>query len=411
MFTVKFFSVIFLLLLMFFLGATFRLSDLFALCLPVLFYLFFAMQGEKPKTVVERTALPQKGMADAVLPVSFTVAVENPTHIMEVLDRTEGKMGTNYFLLPRKRETECTYDITLRRGTITVGPTIVRHHNFLSTQVWEHCSDTTDSVVVIPRVYDLKPLKMKPRHTKVFYGMLPSRRAGIGEEFYSLREYYPGDEFRKINWKASSRYGNLVTNEFEALKITDVIIILDARRENMLGEDKNILDYSMDAVASLSAAVLKGGNRLGFLAYSDSFYRLYPGTTKRHLLKILEILIEIKPKGTFKLSYVKNFVSAFFSRGAQLILVSPLMDSSFLKGVQDLYALGFDIMVVSPSPIKLQWEQSNKDIYHELAKKILEEERAKLLSELREYALVVDWDVTMPLGQPLSEVRLFRPKR
>jgi hypothetical protein len=104
-------------------------------------------------------------------------------------------------------------------------------------------------------------------------------------------------------------------------------------------------------------------------------------------------------------------VSAFFSRGCQLILVSPLLDSSYLKGVQGLYALGFDMVIVSPSPITLQWRYCEKDVFHELARKILQEERAKLLSQLREYAIVVDWNVDMPLGQPLSEVRLFRPRR
>ena len=412
MFTLKFFALTTILLLSFGMGAAFRSADLLALCLPVLFYFYFAIQGEKPETEIERPPLPERAMAESVLPISLVVSVENPTHVMEVFDKAKGRvMGSNYFLLPGLPEAECDYDLLMRRGTTTIGPAAVRHRNFLLTQFWEHTQEVTNTIVVIPRVHDLKPLKMKPRHTKVFYGTLPARRAGIGEEFYSLREYYSGDEFRKINWKASSRFGELVMNEFEALKITDVIIILDARRENRLGEDKSILDYSLDAAASIAAAALKGGNRLGFLSYGDSFHRLYPGTTRRHLLKILEILTEIQPNGSLRLDYVRNFVSAFFSRGSQLILVSPMMDPSFLKGVQGLYALGFDIMVVSPSPVKVQWLTCKKDVYHELSRKILEKERARLFSQLQEYAITIDWDVELPLAQPLSEVRLFRQRR
>ncbi|MBU7046318.1 MAG: DUF58 domain-containing protein, partial [Theionarchaea archaeon] len=361
---------------------------------------------------IERPPLPDRAMAESVLPISLVVSVENPTHVMEVFDKAKGRvMGSNYFLLPGLPEVACEYDLLMRRGTTTIGPAAVRHRNFLLTQFWEHTQEEVSTIVVIPRVHDLKPLKMKPRHTKVFYGTLPARRAGIGEEFYSLREYYPGDEFRKINWKASSRFGELVMNEFEALKITDVIIVLDARRENRLGEDKSILDYSLDAAASIAAAALRGGNRLGFLSYGDSFHRLYPGTTRRHLLKILEILTEIQPDGSLRLDYVRNFVSAFFSRGSQLILVSPMMDPSFLKGVQGLHALGFDIMVVSPSPVKVQWLSCEKDVYHELSRKILEKERRQLFSQLQEYAITIDWDVELPLAQPLSEVRLFRQRR
>ena len=412
MFTMKFFFLSATLLALFAVGAAFRSADVLVLCVPLLFYFLFALQGEPPETVIKRAPLPERGMAESEIPISFELFVENPPHFMEVIDRATGKlMGSNYFLLSREKEVECEYDLKLMRGTLTIGPITVRHHNFFFTQFWEYTLKEIESIVVIPKVHELKPIKMRPRHTKVFYGTLPARRAGIGEEFFSLREYYAGDEYRKINWKASSRVGDLVVNEFEALKITDVIVVLDARRENALGEEKSILDYSLDAAASLSAATLKGGNRLGFFAYGDSFHRLYPGTTRRHLLKILEILTEIQPKGSIRLDYVKNFISAFFSRGSQLILVSPLLDTSFLSGVQGLYALGFDVMVVSPSPIKIQWLYCNKDIYHELSKKILEEERTRLLSMLREYAIVVDWDVEMPLGQSLSEVRLFRPKR
>jgi hypothetical protein len=50
-------------------------------------------------------------------------------------------------------------------------------------------------------------------------------------------------------------------------------------------------------------------------------------------------------------------------------------------------------------------------VYHELGRRILEEERAKLFSQLREYAIAVDWDVELPLGKPLSEVRIYRPRR
>lgn len=411
MYTLKFLGLTSLLLILFVLGAILRSGDLLSLCLPLLFYFFFAMQGEEPETAIERARLPERGMAGSILPVSFTISVENPANFMEVFDRAKGVVENNYFLLPGDSQSECSYHVKLRRGVLEIGPVVVRHYNFLRTQFWEHSLETKDTVVVIPKIHDLKPLQLRPRHTRVFYGMLPSRKAGIGEEFFALRDYYPGDEYRKINWKASSRYGQLVTNEYEAMKTTDVVIVLDARRENALGEEKILLDYSLDAAASISAAVLKGGNRLGFLAYSDSFYWLYPSTTRRHLLKILEILTDIQPKGSFRLDYIKNLISAFFTRGSQLVLISPLLDPSSLMGIQGLYALGFDILVVSPSPITFQWSHCDQDIYHELARRVLERERALLCSQLQEYATVVDWNIEQPLGKPLSEVRLFRPRR
>jgi len=44
-------------------------------------------------------------------------------------------------------------------------------------------------------------------------GDIPIERVGIGTEFYDIREYQPGDDFRRINWKATARRGGLMTSE------------------------------------------------------------------------------------------------------------------------------------------------------------------------------------------------------
>lgn len=389
-------------------GTALRSADILTLCLPLLFYFFFCLQGKSPLTTISRSPIPERGMAESTLPVSFSIAVQTPAHFMEVYECTAGReQNLRYFLAPGRPEIHFSYDLVLRRGTTRIGPTHVRHYNFLFTQYWEDTLEE-NTTVVIPQISTLKPLNLSPRKTKVFYGTIPSHRTGIGEEFFSLRDYISGDEYRKINWKAYGRYGTLITNEFEALKITDVVCILDARRETALGNDKNLLDYALDATASLSVAVLKGGNRLGFFAYGDQFHYLYPGTTRRHLFKILSILTEIQAGGYLTLDYVRNFISAFYSKGSQLILISPLLDDSILKAVRDLYVRGFDIFIVSPSPISVEWMHCNHDIYHRIARKILLKKRSRLLSQLHEYAVLVDWDIRQPLGKALSEVRVFR---
>lgn len=44
-------------------------------------------------------------------------------------------------------------------------------------------------------------------------GDIPINRVGVGTEFYDIREYQPGDDFRQINWKATAKRGELMTNE------------------------------------------------------------------------------------------------------------------------------------------------------------------------------------------------------
>ena len=48
------------------------------------------------------------------------------------------------------------------------------------------------------------------------------RKRGTGGEFEKLRPYVPGDEFRKINWKATARRGRPVTADYETEKSQSV---------------------------------------------------------------------------------------------------------------------------------------------------------------------------------------------
>ena len=46
----------------------------------------------------------------------------------------------------------------------------------------------------------------------MYTGATTLKTPGQGMEFYSLREYLPGDAFRMINWKAFARTGELMVN-------------------------------------------------------------------------------------------------------------------------------------------------------------------------------------------------------
>ncbi|MBP66162.1 MAG: DUF58 domain-containing protein, partial [Euryarchaeota archaeon] len=54
------------------------------------------------------------------------------------------------------------------------------------------------------------------------------RTPGQGSEFYSLREYVPGDPFKNINWKAFARTGDLMVNEKCRDAVTDLYLLLDS---------------------------------------------------------------------------------------------------------------------------------------------------------------------------------------
>jgi uncharacterized protein (DUF58 family) len=126
------------------------------------------------------------------------------------------------------------------------------------------------TLAVLPAVERLEKIKIFPRRTRVFAGVIRSRESGAGVEFFGTRPYVTGDPLRHLNWKAGARWDLLVTNLFEQERIADVGIILDARSIAEIKTDKDSLfEHSVRAAASLAQYFLGDGNRVGLLVYGN----------------------------------------------------------------------------------------------------------------------------------------------
>lgn len=137
---------------------------------------------------------------------------------------------------------------------------------------------TEQPVRVYPNVLAFKEfdlLKQKGKLNQM--GIRKSRTRGLGMEFESLREYAQGDDYRKIDWKASARKGGLVVREFEREKNQSVILCIDTGRL-MLSEVNGVpkLDHVLDSCLMLAHAVVSSGDLIGLLLYSDGVRRFIP---------------------------------------------------------------------------------------------------------------------------------------
>ncbi len=92
----------------------------------------------------------------------------------------------------------------------------------------------------------------------------PGRLAGEGSELKELREFSPGDPFKRIAWKASARRGKLMVREYEQDERDVVLLILDASVELWSGAAGSApLDLAIDEVAAVANRHLRRGDRVG----------------------------------------------------------------------------------------------------------------------------------------------------
>ncbi|MCW4027382.1 MAG: DUF58 domain-containing protein, partial [Candidatus Bathyarchaeota archaeon] len=324
--------------------------------------------------------------------------------------------GSNRMILKLKANEKKELEYTLRCekiGDYVIGPVLARSSDFMDTYEEDSSHPVYSYFSVIPYLEEIKRVKISPKRTRLWLGNILSRRIGLGNEFYSLGEYHSGDDMRRINWKASSRYDKLFVNDFEAEKSGDVIIMLDARQDGFksASSPKNILYYEIKAALSIAARTLQERNRVGLVVQRDVVDWLYLGSGRTHFYKILHTLLSTKPSGTLPFEFTAWVVKKCFPPQTQIIMISPLADRSLVDYVVQLRAFGYDVLVISPSTMEIEKRLVPKDAFSETASRILRLDRNNNISELRQFASVVDWNVEEPLVQTLRSVRTYRPPR
>ena len=259
------------------------------------------------------------------------------------------------------------------------------------------------SLSVLPAADHLERMKISPRRTRVFTGMIRSRESGAGVEFFGTRGYVPGDPLRHLNWKAGARWDLLITNLFEQERIADVGIILDARSvvEIRANED-SLFEHSVRAAASLAQYFLEEGNRVALLIYGNYIEWTYPGYGKQQRARIMAALAgaELGEHAVFK--EFGSLPTRLFPAESQVVLISPLRGEDVVP-LRYLRGLSYRVLIVSPDPISFERRLLPQDRFREFAESIARMEREATLANLRRSgAQVVDWDVTGPLWLALK---------
>ena len=106
-------------------------------------------------------------------------------------------------------------------------PVVTRDHFGLMPRCVIHKVDIT--VEVMPAYATMPPLKLQVAGKTSHSGAVEARMSGDSASFLGLRPYQYGDSIRRIDWRKSERFNDLIVREFERLNSTDAIIFIDQR--------------------------------------------------------------------------------------------------------------------------------------------------------------------------------------
>ncbi len=314
--------------------------------------------------------------------------------------------GSNHQILKLEEDEKKTirYKIACPfRGDIEIGPVRLRYRDPFNFHVEEWTSDEPMNLFVLPDLEEMENVNVRPLYTRSWLGNIKSRSMGIGSEFFSLREYLPEDEMKKINWKATARFLEPMANEFVGERMGDVIIVVDGHRLSNIGSvEKNTLNATVRAAGTLASSILADRNRVGMIVLGDYLSWLYPDSGREHFYKLMEKLSGVEEGGLWELKDTRWILKRFFPNRSMIIFISPLLSEEVSETIVDICMKEYNVMVISPDPLEIQ--KDVMDEYNVLAEEVSQLEREITLEKLWQYSMVVDWDPNEPLMGSLEEV-------
>lgn len=123
-------------------------------------------------------------------------------------------------------------------------------------------------------------------------GIKRIRRVGNHTEFEQIKDYVVGDDFRRINWRATARASKLMTNVYQDEHSQQVFNVIDKGRVMQQAfRGMTYLDYAINASLVLSYIAMRKDDKAGIATFSDKFEGFVaPSARSGHMQQILETL-------------------------------------------------------------------------------------------------------------------------
>ncbi len=129
-------------------------------------------------------------------------------------------------------------------------------------------------------------------------GIKKIRRLGHNMEFEQVKTYTPGDDYRTINWKATARHADLMTNTYTDEKSQQVYCVIDKSRVMKMPFDGlSLLDYAINASLVLSNVAMLKEDKAGLITLAEKLGSVLVADRKpAQLNRIVEALYHEKTR-------------------------------------------------------------------------------------------------------------------
>ena len=262
-------------------------------------------------------------------------------------------------------------------------------------------------------------------------GLHRSRAKGFSVEFEEHREYSPGDEIRRIDWKALGKFDRYFIKEYEDETNLRAHLLLDASASmNYASDGISKFDYACTLTASLAYLILKQQDAAGLVTFSNRIESFIPPRAKRdYLTQILHALENRGPGGETNVGRILDDIAGQIKRRGLIVLVSDLLDepADIIRGLRQFRFRGNDVIVfhiLDPAELDLPFDgnilfedletaslqvitdpRAIRTTYRQVVQEFIDDVRKQCLDNTVDYQLI---STATPLDRALASYLSWR---
>ena len=158
-------------------------------------------------------------------------------------------------------------------------------------------------------------------------GLHTSPFKGFSQEFADYRQYMPGDELKRIDWKVFGRSDRFYIKEYQEETNLRAYILLDKSGSMGYGKRISKLEYAKYLGASLAYMLFKQKDNVGIATFDTQIREIIPPSARRtNFMKILRTIADASPGGETKVNEVLYQLAQKIKRRGLVIMLSDMFD-------------------------------------------------------------------------------------
>ena len=166
-------------------------------------------------------------------------------------------------------------------------------------------------------------------------GRHASPHRGSSVEFAEYRKYVPGDDLRRLDWRAYGRSDRFYVKEFEADTNLRCCLVLDTSGSMDFGSaGVSKIEYARRIAAALGHMALQQGDAVGLSCVAKGLVRnIPPRRNPAHLMAIFDVLEAARPHGETQLVAVLHELAETIRQRALIVILSDMfVEPELLRG-------------------------------------------------------------------------------